>query len=76
MCIPCWKSFSNILKYITLTLAFDLLLKIHENNNKLYLNVLDLVLIFHMCISCGKTFSDIPKLIMTYNLLLLKINRL
>ena len=58
-----WKDLSvctKILEFVTLTLTFDLLLK-KLNLGHYFWTIRDRAFIFHMCISCDKTFLSIPK---------------
>ena len=58
-----WQDLSvdtKIFDFVTLTLTFDLLLKkLNLGNN--FWTKRDRTFIFHMCISCDKTFLPIPK---------------
>ena len=63
-----WQDLSvdtKIFDFVTLTLTFDLLLK-KLNLGHNFWTKRDRAFIFHMCISCDKTFLSIPKFLTSW----------
>ena len=60
---------TKIFDFVTLTLTFDLLLKKLNLGHNCWTKR-DRAFIFHMCISCGKTFLSIPKFLTSWPWLL------
>ena len=61
MCIPCYKTFALVPKFVTVT--FDLYFE-NFNFDHNYWTITDMAFIFHMCIRvipCDKTFPSVPK---------------